>query len=325
MKVGYTRTQLAWKAFAHAQAFFKTLFITLNLLAASQSLFATEKPIAFPFRFVGNAMFIEAAVNGQSGTFLFDTGASALMLNSRYFIGKEKRSEVVGLYGEVMTVQHIVEQQVEIAGVNIACDLALVLDLSALEQVKKLPIAGIIGYSVLKDFELQFDFESQQIMLFRLGKNGNKRPDGPYASANAFDFKMSGHIPYLEMRLGDKLVRMGIDSGSERNLLQPEMLDLQRFEPIGMLRLAGISCAGRRQEKGYVHDVNIGGLPLEKLEIILTDLKSVSAELPVELHGLLGVQFLKDYKVAINFQLRKIYLWQPEEGADACQLAVCEM
>lgn len=323
MKVG--DTQLASQAFAHVQAFFKTIFFTFNLLAVSQCLLAADSPITVPFKLVGNAMFVAASINGQPGTFLFDTGASDLIVNSKYFSGKEERSEIVGLYGEVKTVQHLIAQQIEIAGTKIGKDLALVMDLSALEQVKKLPISGIIGYSVLKEFELQFDFENQQIMLFKQKKKGKQRPDGSYATANAFDFKMSGHIPYLEMQLGDKLVRMGIDSGSERNILQPQMLDVQQFEPIGVLRLAGISTEGIRQEKGYVRDVHLGGLSLDKLEVILADLKSVSAELPVELHGILGVKFLKDYKVAINYQLRKIYLWQPKEGASGCQLAVCEL
>lgn len=312
MKVGYTR--LAGRAFAFAQAFFKTFFITLNLMAPSQSLLAADTPITVPFIFVGNTIFVEASINGQSGTFLFDTGASDLILNSKYFSGKEEHSEIVGLYGEVLTVQHLVAQQIEMAGFNIAKDIALVLDLGALEQIKKLPIAGIIGYSILKDFELQFDFKNQEILLFKLKRNGTGGPVAPYATANAFDFKMSGHIPYLEMRVGDKLVRMGIDSGSERNILQPEMLDTQAFESAGTLRLAGISPTGKRQEKGYIHDVNLSGLPLDKLEVVLTDMDAVSSELPIELHGILGVQFMKDYKVAINYQLRKIYLWQPKEN-----------
>ncbi len=325
MKVGITRTQLAWKAFALAQAFFKSIFYTINLILISHTLQAADVSITVPFKFVGNAMFVEATINGQPGTFLFDTGASDLILNSHYFSGTEERSEVVGLYGEVLTVQHLIAKQIEIAGVNIAKDLALVMDLSALEQVKKLPIAGIIGYSVLKTYELQIDFERQQIMLSKLKGNRKRSPDGPYASADAFDFKMSGHIPYLEMRLGEQLVRMGIDSGSERNILQPEILDLRQFEPLGLLRLAGLAPEGRRQEKGYVHDVNLGGLSLDKLEVVLADLQAVSAELPVQLDGILGVQFLKDYKVAIHYQLRKIYLWQPKEVVSECQLAVCEL
>lgn len=325
MKVGTTHTQLAWKAFDPVQASLKYLFLNLNLLILSPTIWAADGAIPVPFELVGNTMFIQASINGRSGNFLFDTGASDLLLNGTHFTGMEERSEVVGLYGEVLAVQHLVARRIEIGGISIGKGLALVLDLSALERVKKLPIAGIIGHSVLKDYEVQIDFEARQIMLLKLKNNGLPVPDGPYASANAFDLKMSGHIPYLEMRFGDKIVRMGIDSGSERNILQPEMLDLQQFEPIGYLKLAGLSPEGKRQEKGYVHDVSLDGLPLEKLEVVLTDLQTVSAKLPVELHGILGVQFLKNYKVAINYELRKIYLWQPKEGANACQLAVCEL
>ncbi|MBI1224650.1 MAG: hypothetical protein GC192_05395 [Bacteroidetes bacterium] len=326
MKVGYTFVnQLALKAFAFTEAIVKFLFFVLLLLTTSKSLLAADDPISTPFQLVGNTMLVQAAVNNQVGIFLFDTGSSDLILNSAYYEGKDEHSEVMGLYGQVLNVQHLVAYRIEIAGVNIAKDMALVLDLSALEKLKKMPIAGILGYNVLKNYELQIDFQSQQIMLFKLKNNGRRSADSPYTSADAFDFKMSGHIPYLEMKLGDKLVRMGIDSGSERNILQPEMLDLQQFEPIGHLKLAGLSQQVIRQEKGYIHDVSLGDHRLEKLEVILTDLQAVSKELPIALHGILGIQFLKEYKVAINYKLRKIYLWQPKAGASECQLAVCEM
>jgi hypothetical protein len=64
---------------------------------------------------------------------------------------------------------------------------------------------------------------------------------------------------------------------------------------------------------------------VDKLEVILADLATVSSELPVRLDGVLGVQFLKNYKVAINFRLRKIYLWEPKPAPRNCQLAACEM
>ncbi|MBK9017003.1 MAG: hypothetical protein IPM82_24735 [Saprospiraceae bacterium] len=37
------------------------------------------------------------------------------------------------------------------------------------------------------------------------------------------------------MRLGDKNIRMGIDSGSERNILQSDMLEAENFEPTGQI------------------------------------------------------------------------------------------
>lgn len=324
MKVGYTVTQLAGKAFAYMQVhLFIALFSSLAYILPATAI-ASENRITVPFTMVGNAMFIEASINGQSGLFLFDTGASDLILNSTYFKGTAEHTEVIGLYGKPLATQYYIAKSIEIGGVYIAKDIALVLDLSNLEKAKNLPIAGILGYSILKDFELQFDFIHQQILLLELKKNGNA-PHWADPRGHAFDFKMSGHIPYLEVKLGDHLLRMGIDSGSERNILQPEMLDLQNFEPTGTLHLTGLSPQSQRQVKGQVSGFCLGNLQMDKLEVILADLAPVSNELPVRLDGVLGVQFLKNYKVAINFKLHKIYLWEPRPGVANCQLAVCEL
>jgi hypothetical protein len=126
------------------------------------------------------------------------------------------------------------------------------------------------------------------------------------------------------VRLGDKSIRMGIDSGSERNILQTDVLEVENFELIGHINLAGLAPRVKRQEKGYVKSFRIGDFSLDKLEVVLTDFQEVSQELPVQLHGILGVQFLRQYKVAINFQLHKIYLWQPTEATNECQLAICK-
>lgn len=343
MKVGYTYViRLAGKTFAPAQAFYKSLlpvFTGLLMLFNAEPTIASSSPheqianrhssivnpIVIPFKLVGQSMFVQATINDQTGTFLFDTGASDLILNSAYFTGLDEQSEVVGLYGEVISVKHFLAHQIVLSGTSVAKDIALVLDLSAMEKAKKMPIAGILGYSVLKDYELQIDFDSLQIMLFSLKSNGRREQESPYSSSDAYDFKMSGHIPYLVVRLGDKTIRMGIDSGSERNILQSDMLEAENFEPTGQINLAGLSPKVKRQEKGYVKSLRIGDVSLDKLEVVLADFKEVSQELPVQLHGILGVQFLRQYKVAINFQLRKIYLWQPTEAANECRLAICTM
>lgn len=323
MKAGYTTTQLAGKAFAYMQAYFLFIFYITTALALPQSILAAGNPIVVPFMMAGNAIFIEAKINDQTGVFLFDTGASDLILNSAYFKGDPDHSEVIGLYGNPLKTAYYLAKNIEIGGTYISKDIALVLDLSSLEKAKNMCIAGIIGYSILKDFELHFDFTTQQILLFGLRKN-EKNPAWVNAD-HSFDFKMSGHIPYLEIKLGGQMVRMGIDSGSERNILQPEMLDLQSFEPTGALRLAGLSTQTMRQVIGQVSGFCLGSLKMDKLEFILADLMPVSKELPVRLDGVLGVQFLKNYKVAINFKLRKIYLWELRPVSENCQLAACEM
>lgn len=334
MKVGYHLViRLAWKAFAFAQALYKSCFLLnvwlllvfQNILTASPV--TTDMGIVVPFRLIGNTMIVEATINGQPGDFLFDTGAPDLILNSAHFAGFSEPSdypEVVGLYGDVLSVQQYMAKEIAFSGKVVGKGLAMVLDLTALEKVKKQPIAGILGYSVFKNYELKIDFFCQQIHLALLKKREKYTVQTPDSPADSFDFKMSGHIPYINVKLGEKNLRMGIDFGSERNVLQKEMVDMQHFEVKGNLLLAGLTHQVQRQPIGMLSGFAIGNLGIDALEVVLTDFERASSELPVQLQGILGVAFFKQYKVAINYQRKKIYFWlrasQQEEG----QLAVCK-
>ena len=190
------------------------------------------------------------------------------------------------------------------------------------EKIKKQPIAGILGYTIFKDYGLHIDFNCQQISLFLLKMNRKYSLPIADAPTDSFDFKMSGHIPYLSIKLGEKSLKMGIDFGSERNVLQSEIVDLQRFEVKGNLLLAGLSNQAQRQPIGVLSGFAIGNLEVEALEVVLTDFGLASAELPVRLDGILGVAFFKQFKVAINYQQKKIYFWRQTEVKDAAQFAV---
>lgn len=334
MKVGYNLViQLAWKAFAFAQAIYK-FWILLNIwlllgfqsVSAGNSTADREAGIVVPFRLIGNTMIVEAQINGKSGDFLFDTGAPDLILNSEYFTGYNDQFEttkVTGIHGNVVPVQRYWAKEIALSGTVVARSNAMVFDLTSLESIKKQPIAGILGYNVFKDYELQVDFVCQHIKLFSIDKRNRYSLHKTATPSDSIEFKMSGHIPYLNVQLLGKKLRLGIDFGSERNVLQADVINLQHFEIKGNLQLAGLTHDAHRQPIGMVTGFSIGNLDIEKLEVVLTDFKRASKELPVQLHGVLGVSFFRQYKLSINYQSKKIYVWPNTEMGGEGALTVC--
>lgn len=201
-------------------------------------------------------------------------------------------------------------------GMELPDKLALVLDLSNIERIKGLPVAGILGYSAFKNVELMFDFEQQQVLLFPLGKSGYPPAGSHLHPCDSLDFKMSSHIPCISARIGEETLTLGIDTGSEINLLCSGNFKKQPivFQANSRLRLHGISKNSQSVTSGFVSGFNIGKWQSVRLEAVVTDMKHLNENLNRHLHGILGIPFLQQWKIAINYKKKKIYLWRRTEG-----------
>lgn len=308
MKVGNTRIRLAGAAFAHLRAIkYLTFFIT-SILLAINSWANSPVPIALPFQLIGKSVFISATVNGKTGHYLFDTGAPDLILNSQYFQDESAAyiaADVMGFNGEAMSTKYQWTQAISIGNRSFKNHYALLLDLSAMERLKHIRIDGIIGYEVIKGMAWQLDFDCHELLLMpAIAQHKNTPP------TDSIEIDFSGHIPYIIVKLGGKRLRMGIDTGSERNLLQVNAIKDGSFHQRGKIRLAGLTSDEQHLKVGFVSGFTIGGLQTDSLEVVLADLRQISDELPTRLDGILGISFLKDHQIAINYQRRKAYFWR---------------
>ena len=74
--------------------------------------------------------------------------------------------------------------------------------------------------------------------------------------------------------------------------------------------MVGLSDQQSQLKVGFIPDFELGALLADSLEVILTDLSLVNDELPNRLDGILGVAFMQQYKIAFNFERRKVYFWR---------------
>jgi len=279
--------------------------------------FATndEKPVIVPFGLAGNSILVNASVNGKHGHFLIDTGSPGLILNNKYFKGlphPNEETDILDFQGGRSSASYLAVNDFVIGQMKMHKELAFVTDLSKFEIIKGTAIHGIIGYASLKHFELLFDFEKKTLTLFSLGKKG--QPVGRQLSqvpSSVVDIKMSGHLPYFTTFINGKKVRLGIDSGSEVNVMHQNFLEKNKVE-INLLediKVAGLSGNFTVAQKGEISGVHIGTQYEENLNITMTNLRPINKTLPIRVHGLVGIEYLKDKRFSINYQKKEMCIW----------------
>jgi hypothetical protein len=316
MKVGITRTQLAGAVIACLQAN-RFLYLALFALLFVPKIWSKDALTVLPIKMAGRLVFVEANVNGTKGLFMFDTGAENLMLNSKYYETTNAisiQSEIMGFDGQAVYTSLVWTENILMGDLRLPNVRALLLDLSAMEKIKQMPIHGIIGHDLLKNTMWKLDFDRKELSLLF---NTDPDPVWPFGAppTDSIDLQFKGHLPYAYVNLGGKRLRMVLDTGSERNLLQTGAVHDQHFTQRGQIKVASLTSEASRLRAGYVPDFHIGMLQTDSLEVVLTDLRHLQQELNFRLDGILGNTFFKDSQLAIDFRRRKAYFWRrPSNG-----------
>ncbi len=323
MKVGITRTQLAGSLIDHLQA--KSLFALLLITTLFPlKHWSQTTPVALPIKLVGKLPFVEATVNGITGHFLFDTGAEKLVLNSRYFNNADAiavSTEIMGFDGEPIPSTLEWTESIRLGGLDLPNVNAMMLDLAPMEAVKKTPIHGIIGHDLIRGISWKMDLEGR---VLTIGLASRYLTAGALGEppADSFDLKFSGHLPYAFANLAGKRLRLALDTGSERNLLQSTVIPADQFSQRGKIKIAGLDKTATQLPAGYIPDFAIGLLLLDSLEVVLTDLQRMNHELRSRLDGILGNTFFIDHVFSIDYRRRKAYFWRKDLTLEVNELAV---
>ena len=265
-----------------------------------------------PFNLIGQTIIINATIDGEQGNFIFDTGSPGMVLNSRYFIGYEMsyfKNKMVDINGEKNKSFFYQIKRAAIASFQLPNELAWVIDLSGIEEMKGIPIMGIIGFRSFKKSEFILDLEGRQLFICQPKEMiENMAEKVGYIKTDSLPFQLIGHIPYINGHLKNKPIRLGIDTGSEVNILHFKNLKGQTelFKPEGQILIQGVGEAPEKKAYGAVNSIMINGKP-QILKAALIDLRLFNKTRVVPLDGILGIPFFDDSVVAINYRKKILY------------------
>ncbi|MEZ5045238.1 MAG: pepsin/retropepsin-like aspartic protease family protein [Saprospiraceae bacterium] len=274
--------------------------------------------IVIPFQLIGNTIIIQAGVQDRSGFFVLDSGSPNLVLNTKHFenIRMDATSfhstDLTGTASNTLT-QTIVH--LKVGNIERRNQKAFLIDLSRIEQGKKINILGVIGYKFLKQFEILFDYQQKEITLFALDRKGERMAKSSLHTPpnHVFDLKKSSHFLYLEAQIGNETIKLGLDCGAETSVLDKDAVRSfkNHFFPSHGVSLIAFNGKKSSVNIGSVRQVFIGNTELELFEVIVMDLESINQNLVVKLDGLLGNGSLSRNKIAINYKKQTLSIWDP--------------
>ena len=282
----------------------------------TQAEFVNASTTRIPFKIVDQLITVEVEILDRKGDFIIDTGSETLILNSAHFKPSRKYGDdgkqKSGIHNDIESVKEKHLNLLSINDIDLTKISADVIDLSHIEKTKRIKLLGIIGYSVLKDFEIFIDMHLNQLTLTRVDKKGNKLSDKVYAEAiaDSVDFELKKHTIILDAFIGDKEVKFGLDTAAEYNQLNKKLSSeiLDYFYPSQDLKLTGASGRKKNVLAGKLFKVKLNdSIYFGPMKTVLTNLRRMNSAFGTKLDGILGFEFFAQKRTIINYRKKKLY------------------
>jgi hypothetical protein len=282
----------------------------------SNAVVVNEYSTRIPFKLVDRLIVIEGSIKNKKGDFIIDTGSETMILNKVHFkihpYLREKKTETSGILSMVDNPLEKTIKSLSIKDLTLENRNSDIIDLSHIEKSKKMKLLGIIGFNILKDYEVFIDLYLNQITLTKIDKSGNTLGKDVYLEkiVDSLDFKLKKHTIVIDGFIGKENVRFGLDSGAEFNQINRKINKkaLKHFYPKQRVKLSGAS--GKKIEVlyGNLFRVNLSKtIYFGPMKTILTSLHNMNKAFGTNLDGVLGYDFFAQKRVIINYQKQKLY------------------
>lgn len=261
-----------------------------------------------PFELAGGMLVVKASVNGEEGNFILDTGAPGIVLNAEN--DEIQTGSNASSVGGDMQVGDVVVRDFQLGFIHMDKTQGHVLNVHHLETACGMDLMGLIGFEVLRNYELLFDFPNHKIKAF---KSGSATYASSHAPKTTFSFILCGHVPVFAAKVGDKRAFLGLDSGAEVNLLNAKYFD--KISPTNLTNvqselLTGLDNLTKNVMAADVKMTRVKGEQLPGMRYVFADLSNLRNQLDTPIDGLLGVPFFENRVISIDYGQKKIRIWQ---------------
>lgn len=271
------------------------------------------------FRLAGGAqplILLPVEVNGEGPfDFILDTGAGTSLLSSQ--LGEKLGIKIIGSKegqsaGGAVSVSLA---KVDSLGVGSArledVDVGLV-DLSHIGKTVGAQIDGDLGYNFLKHFRITLDYRANEIRF-----DDPKRFEPAGRSAAVTEIAMRLASPAKPLLLVDVYAngrgpfQFAIDTGTSTTAITPELAKQLGVtsSPIGAATTGG---AHVNVTAGVLQSFQVGGARIHDSTVVVADFFTMlSNALGAKLDGIVGYNFLRNYKVALDYPNETLSLFAP--------------
>ncbi|NPE27322.1 hypothetical protein HNV12_04955 [Methanococcoides sp. SA1] len=265
-----------------------------------------------PFQKIANMIVVKAEINGNVENFIFDTGAKTLVLNSNYIVLEEnnigKTHEVRGIGSKISDVQSISVKDFKLAEIEKNNFEALVMNISLIEKLVGNHIFGLIGYEVFSGYDIVVDYKKSQLTFLPAARfmdywnqNVVNRP------FTIQEFVLFDYLPIINAKAGEKNIKLGVDTGSGKTLIDKNTIDLIQYEIINIQTKSIIGIDNKELEikSGTIRQLIVGQKKYKNIEILIKDISHINDKISNKVDGLIGYDILKHYKTIISYSNNK--------------------
>ncbi|MDD7887667.1 hypothetical protein [Flavivirga sp. 57AJ16] len=269
-----------------------------------------------PFKLIDHLIVVEAELLNKKGNFIIDTGSETMILNKIHFPDfyeyQRKSQETSGVIQSIDNSHQRRIKEFALESLKLHNKDSDVIDISHIEKSKKIKLLGIIGYSILKDYEVFIDLHLNQITLTKVDRFGNKLNDNIYLEkiVDSLPFNLKNHTIIVCGTVNNQKVKFGIDSAAEFNQINRKVNRkvLKYFIPKRRLSLSGAGNKKIEVLAGKLHRVKLSKtIYFGPMLTVLTNLNKMNEAFGTQLDGILGYEFFAQKRTIINYQKEKLY------------------
>ncbi|MEZ4886041.1 MAG: aspartyl protease family protein [Chitinophagales bacterium] len=267
------------------------------------------------FRIVNRLILVEASVNGVRGNFILDSGASDLYLNNQYFepdYAPQTATIASGIHGNKSDIGVYIAKKFEWGGLKLKKVKAYTADLQHLEKILHEKILGLIGYPILKKYELLIDYNTRTLTVFEIDKKGNRLYQAVQKKpVHTLDFKMSRHFAVIEGKIAGEKVRLGLDTGAGVGFLDEGLLKNMgnQIEVTESSNVTGVNGTKQDVARGSIKQLDIDKLIFKDVKVAFSNFSSMKKSFNAYFDGLMGYDFFSSTPIAINYMKKKLFVF----------------
>ena len=296
---------------------FKMSVKTMNL-EDTQVIKNTANQIDIPFRRMGNLIVVDVQVDGVNRNFLLDTGSPKVILNAQYFQSDPDTnqtkiiSSIKGVNGSTSGLDLFHVDKLDFQGIRMDNQEILTLDLSNLEEHGNMEIYGLIGYELLKEYDLVFDYKNQILTLLNPAyfdeyelSNLNK------TNPTIIKLNIETHIPVLSAIISGTEHSFGLDSGAEVNLIDDHLYFnlIDQLSNIGVDTLSGAGKGYKIVKEAQLNSMKIGGRDLNDMNTVFSDITHINNSYKLKIDGILGYELFSQQLTVLSYNRKELRLY----------------
>ncbi len=273
-------------------------------------------PIEIPFTFYRDSIVVEAKVNGRGPfSMILDTGVNPSVIDRSTAQEIGLRVSAQGEQGSGTGKEGNLSYEtslplVELGGLKAEKVEALATDLSKMSAAFGKPLQGVLGYSLLKDRVVQFDYPKRVVRFYRRTPYARAEQSRNDPRNTTLPFIFRDDILVKNILVDGEKVIATFDTGSNNTFqLTPAAIarvglekDVSKAQPTHSAGFNGTA----ENRTGKVRSITIGGIYLREPAVVFYSKGAGYDDAAWALR--IGNGFFKDFVMTVDYQNQLITL-----------------